>query len=191
MNERDKIRQAIKAHKEEWLKSHPRKPRAKSIEAISNLGKELREKKCRQQKEYAIRNAEKLREYRRINAKARCEKSKAWNHANKEHRAAYMRKYQKDHPEKWYEACMNRRAKMYATSTIGDRKAIVAWMKEFRAKDDVECFWCKDHFKGNECHADHVMPLKLGGAHSLENLQIACASCNRRKNKTHPDHFGK
>ena len=140
-------------------------------------------------KDYASRNVERLKAYRASNSAARSARSSAWNAANREHRKAYMSAYQKANPEKFYEACMMRRAKMYGTSTIGDRKAIVEWMKSWRVKDAVTCKWCGGTFRGIECHADHVIPLKLDGPHALENLAISCAPCNRKKNKKHPDDF--
>jgi hypothetical protein len=30
-------------------------------------------------------------------------------------------------------------------------------------------------------HIDHVIPRKVGGDHSLENLRVLCKSCNLRK----------
>ena len=34
---------------------------------------------------------------------------------------------------------------------------------------------------------DHVMPLKLGGQHVIENIQLLCPSCNHKKSAMHPD----
>lgn len=35
-------------------------------------------------------------------------------------------------------------------------------------------------------HIDHYMPIALGGSHTIGNLDLLCASCNHKKNKTHP-----
>ena len=32
-----------------------------------------------------------------------------------------------------------------------------------------------------EMHIDHIIPRKVGGDHSLDNLQVLCKSCNLRK----------
>ena len=32
-----------------------------------------------------------------------------------------------------------------------------------------------------EMHIDHVIPRKVGGDHSLDNLRVLCKSCNLRK----------
>jgi 5-methylcytosine-specific restriction endonuclease McrA len=32
-----------------------------------------------------------------------------------------------------------------------------------------------------EMHIDHIIPRKVGGDHSLDNLRVLCKSCNLRK----------
>lgn len=48
-----------------------------------------------------------------------------------------------------------------------------------------KCAICMKKLKG-KYHADHVMPLALGGEHHQTNIQILCPSCNMRKNAKHP-----
>src|SRR5918999_546858 len=45
-------------------------------------------------------------------------------------------------------------------------------------RDGGRCVECGSRF---EIQYDHVIPLALGGATTLENLQILCAPCNRAK----------
>jgi hypothetical protein len=45
-------------------------------------------------------------------------------------------------------------------------------------RDRGACVACGARF---ELQYDHVIPLALGGATTLENLQILCAPCNQRK----------
>jgi HNH endonuclease len=40
---------------------------------------------------------------------------------------------------------------------------------------------CVDCGSGFDIQYDHVIPLSMGGAGTVENLQVLCASCNRRK----------
>ena len=45
-------------------------------------------------------------------------------------------------------------------------------------RDGGRCVECGDDF---ELQYDHVIPFSLGGAATVENLQLLCAGCNRDK----------
>ena len=45
-------------------------------------------------------------------------------------------------------------------------------------RDGGRCVECESDF---ELQFDHVIPVVLGGATSVENLQLLCATCNRAK----------
>jgi 5-methylcytosine-specific restriction endonuclease McrA len=46
------------------------------------------------------------------------------------------------------------------------------------------CAYCMEPFKSSaDKQADHVEPLVLGGSHSMDNLVIACVSCNSSKGR--------
>jgi len=48
-------------------------------------------------------------------------------------------------------------------------------------RDGGRCVECDSNF---DLQYDHVLPVALGGATTLENLQLLCAECNRRKSDT-------
>jgi 5-methylcytosine-specific restriction endonuclease McrA len=41
--------------------------------------------------------------------------------------------------------------------------------------------WCVECGSNFDLQYDHVLPVALGGATTVENLQLLCADCNRRK----------
>jgi 5-methylcytosine-specific restriction endonuclease McrA len=45
-------------------------------------------------------------------------------------------------------------------------------------RDDGRCVECGSNF---DIQYDHVIPFSLGGASTVENLQIPCSDCNRKK----------
>ena len=46
------------------------------------------------------------------------------------------------------------------------------------ARDGGRCVECDSNF---DLQYDHVLPVSLGGATTVENLQLLCADCNQRK----------
>ncbi|HXV05230.1 MAG TPA: HNH endonuclease signature motif containing protein [Solirubrobacterales bacterium] len=45
-------------------------------------------------------------------------------------------------------------------------------------RDGGKCVECESSF---DLQYDHILPVALGGATTVENLQLLCADCNRRK----------
>lgn len=56
------------------------------------------------------------------------------------------------------------------------------------AKDKPFCFWCNKIHQG-KYHIDHFYPLSRGGTHTLDNIVIACPSCNLKKHAKDPEVF--
>ena len=51
--------------------------------------------------------------------------------------------------------------------------------REIFRRDSYTCQYCGS--RGGNLTVDHVLPRRLGGVHSWENLITACAYCNHRK----------
>jgi HNH endonuclease len=64
---------------------------------------------------------------------------------------------------------------------VGDVALISNWDSSWRKSKMVRCYWCSNSFSPNECHADHIIALNLGGLHCIENLCISCQHCNASK----------
>ena len=43
------------------------------------------------------------------------------------------------------------------------------------------CPICGNHYEINEMEADHITPWSQGGTTTIENCQMLCKNCNRRK----------
>lgn len=52
-----------------------------------------------------------------------------------------------------------------------------------------KCAYCRGSVKGSLGHADHIIPLALGGGNGRENLQMLCQPCNSAKWALHPIDF--
>ena len=59
------------------------------------------------------------------------------------------------------------------------RPTIRLTKREILRRDDFTCQYCGQHTI--HLTIDHVIPRRLGGKHTWENLVSACALCNRRK----------
>jgi len=76
----------------------------------------------------------------------------------------------------------NRRRAMAESGTCSNDPQIAKWDKSWRNGGlPVRCYWCQGLFQPNKCHTDHIIALSNGGLHRIDNLCIACASCNTRK----------
>jgi 5-methylcytosine-specific restriction endonuclease McrA len=50
------------------------------------------------------------------------------------------------------------------------------------ARDNSTCYLCGRRVAKKSLQIDHVYPLARGGSHTYDNLRVACAACNGRKN---------
>jgi 5-methylcytosine-specific restriction endonuclease McrA len=70
-----------------------------------------------------------------------------------------------------------------------ESKATASQIRNAKAKTKGKCFYCSVRVK--MLTIDHILPICLGGSHTLDNIVFACHPCNSRKSGTHPDTFGK
>lgn len=61
----------------------------------------------------------------------------------------------------------------------------IAQVRAVLAAQGGRCANCRK-LVGENFHADHVVPLALGGIHDIKNIQILCPPCNHRKHKKDP-----
>lgn len=150
-----------------------------------------REKILAQKREEYRRNKQdpewqaKQYQYRQLTKDQKREYDKEYVKANREKINEQARRWRENNPEKRRAICFNDAAKRRARKEGGPSSAEVA---EWASGQNKVCYWC-----GTKCpdnyHVDHYVPLAKGGPHILENLVIACPSCNLRKNAKDPYEF--
>ncbi len=98
-----------------------------------------------------------------------------WRQANREKINQYFRDYYYAN----YEASkLSRRLSRAKRRAVGEISKAIA--EQLLAQSLSRCYICNNEF-GYRWEIDHINPIKLGGDNSLDNLAIACQSCNRRK----------
>lgn len=146
------------------------------------------------------------KEYRQKNAESLKAKGEAYRETHKEEKAAYDKKYREQQGEKrlaqkrdyyhnkggkelFYQWAKNNPDKVRSSMTKTQIKRrgyieestltsaeLATWISE-QVKFCPYCnTFCEDGY-----HIDHIEPLAKGGKHELDNLTIACPSCNQSK----------
>jgi 5-methylcytosine-specific restriction endonuclease McrA len=96
-----------------------------------------------------------------------------WREANKEHIAIKNREYRQNHPEAKRESEQRRRARKAGVPSEPIKLSVVL------ERYGSTCYLCLKITKRPTL--DHIVPLALGGAHTYENIRIACGPCNSKK----------
>lgn len=104
--------------------------------------------------------------------------------ANPEKHKAQQSAYHKAHPEARRIVDHNRRARKVAAGGKLSKGLAERLLKLQKGK----CPCCKQPL-GDDFHLDHIMPIKLGGSNTDENIQLLHATCNHQKNAKHPIAF--
>ena len=161
----------------------------KSVEYRRNHPARSREIYRKYYKEYYATNKEKLSEYHKKYRAAHKEEireyKKSCREINRDKRRAYDRKYQRTEKGKWVnrKSCSKRRAK-----ERGSREIEGVDLKEVLERDNYRCQHCGRKTRSNyhQNHSlypnvDHIVPLRLNGSHTKENMQCLCHQCNMKK----------
>jgi 5-methylcytosine-specific restriction endonuclease McrA len=136
-------------------------------------------------------------EQRRAAAKARYwakrdelrEKNQAWRAV---HGKEWAKAYRQANPEKCKAFSIRgrtlRRARLRAVR-IGDKAELTSYYERVYTAVNVCCFWCLKDIPLGKRTVDHYIPLRHGGAHSVENLRPCCKRCNSSKRDKMPEEF--
>jgi hypothetical protein len=99
--------------------------------------------------------------------------SKAWRTRNPEKAAEVAKSYRTRNPENGIIKSARRRARKAANGTF------LVTTKDLKKIMSKPCFYCQ----GPATHLEHVLPIVLGGRHSIGNLVASCRACNLSKHK--------
>lgn len=168
----------------------------KVLERIKKWKKANREKVLESQKKYREDNKELLKEknkqYINENKEKRAETTKKYREKNKEKVLEYNREYRLTHKEEIHQYYLSRKGdedyKEVSRAAVRNRRARRNYIEGKITKKE----WLDLLEKyGNKClkcgrtdvklELDHVIPLALGGEHSINNAQPLCRSCNGGK----------
>ena len=137
--------------------------------------KERSSKRKEYYNEYLTKNRDRILErvsaYNKEHREERSKKAMEWAKSNKDKRRAISSTYK----------AKRRQIESGGTATS---KSVAEWL----SRQVMKCEYCGIDCS-NEYHIYHFIPLAKGGKHDIDNLRIACPSCNVRKNAKMPDVF--
>ena len=111
-----------------------------------------------------------IREYFAKNSKAMYDKTTGWVSKNPGKRRETLRK----------SGAKRRSQKLGAGGEYSSEE-----IAELLARQKRKCANCKKSI-AKKFHADHIMPLALGGWNGIRNIQLLCPPCNLKKWAKHP-----
>ena len=118
------------------------------------------------------------------------QRSRVWDSEHREVGRERARRYKLKHPH-WVTAyAAKRRATTHKATVPGTEKAVTEFYHWTRNASVIRCYLCGKVVPKGDRHVDHVMPLSLGGAHSVENLAVLHSSCNLQKHDKPPQSVG-
>jgi len=179
-NWKTKNQEKIKKYSKEYYHKNKEIIKQKSLNYVLNHP----DKYKKRQKKWREKNKERLNKY-----------SRKYYHSHKQKHLLYVKRWRKNNPEKTREIAKNWREanpeKVKKMKKICDFKRRLTGYIISKARENIinnnlfkygniVCEKCKKPCEDNY-HFDHIVPLSRGGDHSQSNLQILCASCNRKK----------
>lgn len=125
------------------------------------------------------------RQYYEENKEYIRKKAGEYNKRTKEYRTQMAKEWARKNPEKRRIISLSYKARRRSQERQGDSTADI---REWESGQKKVCYWC-----GTKCpddyHVDHYVPLAKGGPHTINNLVIACPTCNFTKSAKDPYEF--
>lgn len=125
-----------------------------------------------------------VKEYGKKHRTERLIIERRWRENNRERDRELKRTWEHKNHEKMLEKKRNRRAVEKAGGKITAAQWRIILDRYGNKCINPEC----QSPVGIKLQMDHVIPLKLGGTHTIDNIQPLCKSCNCRKHAKHIDY---
>lgn len=116
-----------------------------------------------------------VRDWRAANPDRKRAQALAQRAANPERHREYNRKWRQKNPEIYFANKAMRRAKCQASKTELVSPAAIL------ARDCGICHICAMQVDPRNWHQDHIVPLSMGGSHTMDNIAVSHPWCNRIK----------
>jgi len=109
------------------------------------------------------------------------EKHRGWFDAHPEKRKEYHDKWKKEHPERIRAFWKDNSTKRRAMKANADGN--YSYSEFLSVCDDAGwlCVYCGCRLDVKTATADHMIPLSRNGANGIDNITLACRSCNSKK----------
>lgn len=193
-------KECISKYRKQYHADHKKEANQQSIQYYYNNKGVLSEKNRQYSEQYYADNKEtvlaKQRKRYSDNRTAVLAKRKKCIADNKQYYISYWRRYQSNNKEsvalqqqKYHRtekgrlASRSRDAKrrMHKMNTVGSYTA--KELQEQLVRQNHKCYYCHKKL-GDErrsWHADHIVPLSRGGTNFIDNIVLACSTCNLSK----------
>jgi len=200
----EEVKQKRRASNRKWWLKNIDRERNRSKEKGRKAYAEQKEKILSKNRVYWLKNQDKIRarqrQYRLENLERKRRQVREYHRAKradlnfkKKHslrgRAYYQKnkttirkkheKWRRLHPE-WQIHHQHKRRALENSAAINPA-GIKAWVRSVKLKRFAVCYYCKARVPTTAIHFDHMVALSKGGAHSVENLCVSCATCNLSK----------
>lgn len=185
---RDRERRYYLAHRDDrlaysraWASRNPEKHREYEAMYAQRHAAEIAGRK----RAYAGARKDDLQEYlrawRQTHREQTANSAREYRERHRLERSEYMRGWHRRNPGARRAYRHNREARkrdLPGTHSAADVRAQYE-------RQSGRCYYCQKVVVSGY-HVDHVIPLSKGGSNGPENIVIACADCNLRKNAAHP-----
>lgn len=165
---REQNREKLRLRQREYRKNNPEAIKACSLR---NRNKPEAKKRIKERSQaYYIKNRERI-----------LERGKDYCRKNRAKVARFKRRYLDTNPHKIREYNYARRSKLRDSTLKSDREKANQLVKDWRQTDSLECAYCGCALTRSNFQVDHIVPIVKGGTHSVQNIVVACRSCNSSK----------